>query len=96
MWSGNLNDDDIVQYSGTNPDVPSILSVVLNDSGNFLNFLSYIINGYNANDVNMDGKTQYTDSEPDTTLILQNVLAHPGNFLNFTSYQIHVLTPHTY
>jgi hypothetical protein len=93
LWAGNVNGDTVIQYSGTNPDVPSILSEVLNDPGNFLNFPTYIVQGYNVHDVNMDGKTQYTGTEPDTPFILQNVIAHPGNFLNFSTYQIQEQLP---
>ena len=88
MWSGNANGDTVVQYSGTNPDTPDILSEILNDAGNFLNFPTYAVSGYNVNDVNMDGNTQYSGTNPDTPFILQNVLAHPGNFLNFSTYDI--------
>jgi len=88
MWTGNVNADTIVQYSGTTPDVPSILSTVLNDPGNFLNFPTFAVTGYNVHDINMDGSTQYAGTTPDTPVILQNVLAHPGNFLNFSTYQI--------
>lgn len=93
LWAGNVNGDDIIQYSGTTPDVPSILSEVLNDPGNFLNFPTYIVNGYNIHDINMDGKTQYTGTEPDSPFILQNILTHPGNFLNFSTYQIQEQLP---
>jgi hypothetical protein len=93
MWSGNVNGDTIVQYSGTTPDAPSLLSEVLNDSGNFLNFPTYVVTGYSAFDVNMDGNIQYTGTTPDTPFILQNVLAHPGNFLNFSTYQIQEQLP---
>lgn len=93
MWAGNVNGDDIVQYSGTAPDAPSVLSEVLNASGNFLNFPTYVLEEYNANDVNMDGNTQYTGTTPDTPFILQNVLAHSGNFLNFSTYQIQEQLP---
>ncbi|MGB1308466.1 MAG: hypothetical protein ACPG6B_06125, partial [Oceanihabitans sp.] len=93
LWAGNVNGDAFVQYSGTNPDAPSILSEVLNDSGNFLNFPTHVINGYNNHDINMDGKTQYTGTSPDTPFLLQNVLAHPGNFLNFGTYQIQEQLP---
>ena len=88
MWSGNVNGDTAVQYSGTTPDAPAILSKVLNDAGNFLNFPTYTVSGYDSNDVNMDGNTQYTGTNPDTPFILQNILTHPGNFLNFSTYQI--------
>ncbi|WP_157560211.1 hypothetical protein U8527_04810 [Kordia algicida OT-1] len=93
LWAGNVNGDTFVQYSGTNPDSPSILSEVLNDPGNFLNFPTYVVNGYNVHDVNLDGGTQYTGTSPDTPTLLQNVLAHPGNFLNFSTYQIQEQLP---
>jgi Leucine-rich repeat (LRR) protein len=88
MWCGNVNQDTVVQYSGTSPDTPDILSEVLNDAGNFLNFPTYSVTGYNINDANMDSVIQYSGTNPDTPFILQNVLAHPGNFLNFSTYQI--------
>jgi hypothetical protein len=93
MWAGNVNGDDIVQYSGTAPDAPGILSEVLNASGNFLNFPTYSLGGYHVHDINMDSNTQYTGTTPDTPFILQNVLAHPGNFLNFSTYQIQEQLP---
>ncbi|WP_156169112.1 hypothetical protein [Kordia jejudonensis] len=93
LWAGNVNGDTAVQYSGTTPDAPSILSEVLNDPGNFLNFPTFVVNGYNVNDVNLDGNTQYTGTTPDTPFLLQNVLAHPGNFLNFSTYQIQEQLP---
>ncbi|MFK7750261.1 MAG: hypothetical protein AB8B65_17860 [Kordia sp.] len=93
MWAGNVNGDTVVQYSGTTPDSPSILSEVLNAPGNFLNFPTFALTGYNVHDVNMDGITQYTGTTPDTPLILQNVLSHPGNFLNFSTYQIQEQLP---
>lgn len=93
LWSGNANGDTLVQYTGGTPDTPSVLSEVLNNPGNFLNFPTYIVAGYNMNDINMDGNTQYTGTTPDTPFILQNVLAHPGNFLNFSTYQIQEQLP---
>jgi hypothetical protein len=88
MWTGNVNGDSNIQYSGTTPDSPLILSTVLNNAGNFLNLPTYTETGYNLEDINLDGNVQYTGTTPDTPFILQNVLAHPGNFLNFSTYQI--------
>lgn len=93
MWAGNVNGDTIVQYSGTTPDAPEILSLVLNDPGNFLNFSTFIVSGYNTNDLTMDGSIQYEGVNPDSPFILQNVLAHPGNFLNFSTFQIQEQLP---
>ena len=88
MWSGNVNGDINIQYSGTTPDSSIILSEVLNDAGNFLNFPTYVVEGYSNSDVNMDNKIQYTGTTPDTPYLLQNILFHPTNFLNFSTYQI--------
>ena len=88
LWAGDSNNDSSIQYSGSTPDTPSILSFVLNDSGNFLNLPTYAVTGYFNGDVNMDGNTQYAGTSPDTPSILQNVLSHPGNFLNFSTYLI--------
>ena len=88
MWAGDTNGDGIVQYSGGNSDVPSILSEVLNEPGNFLNFPTYNFSEYSTFDVNMNANIQYSGGEPDTPYILQNVFEHPGNFLNFNTYQI--------
>ncbi|WP_240321192.1 leucine-rich repeat domain-containing protein [Kordia sp. SMS9] len=93
MWSGNVNGDNFVQYLGGTPDTTAILSAALNDPGNFLNFSTFIINGYNDNDVDMSGTTQYEGGFADSPLILQNVLAHPGNFLNFSTFQIQEQLP---
>ncbi len=93
MWAGNANNDAILQYVGTNPDTPTILSTVLNDAGNFLNFPTYTVVGYNINDINMDGSIQYSGISPDTPLIIQNILAHPGNFLNFSTYFVQEQLP---
>ncbi len=93
MWCGDVNGDSIIQYSGTDPDVPAILSEILNDSGNFLNFPTYAITGYNDNDIDMNGTIQYSGTDPDTPFILQNVLAHPSNFFGFSTYQILGQTP---
>ncbi|MBC8755655.1 hypothetical protein H2O64_13335 [Kordia sp. YSTF-M3] len=93
LWAGNVNGDIVVQYTGATPDTTGVLSEVLNNPGNFLNFPTYIVTGYNVHDVDMDGNTQYTGTMPDTPFILQNVLAHPGNFLNFSTYQIQEQLP---
>ncbi|MEM9680143.1 MAG: hypothetical protein AAF901_07440 [Bacteroidota bacterium] len=93
LWAGNVNNDFAIQYSGTDADSPSILSQVLNDPNNVLNFPTFISNGYLNTDVNMDGKTQYTGTNPDTPILLQNVLSHPENFLNFSTFQIQEQLP---
>ncbi|MEM6719887.1 MAG: lectin-like protein [Bacteroidota bacterium] len=96
LWCGNVNQDLVIQYSGTSPDTPDILSEILNDAGNFLNFPTYSVTGYNAKDANMDGVIQYSGTNPDTPFILQNVLAHPGNFLNFSTFQIQEQLPENF
>ncbi|WP_162182443.1 BspA family leucine-rich repeat surface protein [Lacinutrix jangbogonensis] len=93
LWSGNTNGDQYVQYTGATPDVPNILSTVLNNPGNFLNFPTYSFSEYNTNDVDMNGSIQYSGASPDSPFILQNTLSHPGNFLNFSTYRIQEQLP---
>ncbi|WP_162182448.1 GEVED domain-containing protein [Lacinutrix jangbogonensis] len=93
LWSGDVNADKKVQYSGTSPDSSSILSHVLNDIGNVFNFPTFSVSGYNNNDVDMNGETQYAGTGPDTPFILQNVVSHSGNFLNFSTYTIEEQLP---
>ncbi|NQY30858.1 MAG: hypothetical protein HRT69_15500 [Flavobacteriaceae bacterium] len=88
MWTGDVNGDGILQYTGATPDTPSILSNVLNDVGNFLNLPTYNVTGYNANDVDMNGGAQYTGAAPDSPNLLKNTLSHPGNFLNLSTFSI--------
>lgn len=93
LWAGDANGDNMIQYAGTNPDLPSMLSNVLNDPGNFLNFPTFSVSGYNDNDIDMNGTSQYSGTSPDTPYILQNVLSNPGNFLNFSTYAIQEQLP---
>ena len=93
LWAGNANGDNVVQYSGSSADAPNILSTVLNDPSNFLNFPTFTLSGYRNDDLNMDGNTQYSGSTPDTPYILQNVLSHPSNFLNFSTFAIQEQLP---
>ncbi len=96
MWSGNVNEDDVIQATGTNADTAAVLSSVLNDPANIFNFPTYTARGYHLNDTNMDGKIQYTGTTPDSPFILQNVLEHPGNFLKFNTYQIQEQIPNNF
>lgn len=93
MWAGDVNNDGIVQYSGGTADSPSILSLVLNDAGNFLNFPTYLVNGYNNQDINMDGITQYVGGTSELPFLLQNVLSYPANFLNLSTWPIEEQLP---
>ncbi len=88
MWAGDVNGDAVVQYTGGTADSADILTYVLNDAGNFLNFPTYTVNAYSSNDIDMNGSCQYSGGASDTPFLLQNALSHPGNFLNFTTFAI--------
>jgi len=88
MWAGDVNGDAVVQYTGGTADSAVILTDVLNDAGNFLNFPTFAVNSYSANDIDMNGSFQYTGGAADTAFLLQNALSHPNNFLNFTTFAI--------
>ena len=93
LWSGDVNQDHLIQYTGSSPDTPYILSYVLNDSNNFLNLPTFSITGYNQFDLDLDGNTQYTGANPDSPILLQNILSHPSNILNFSTFIIEEQLP---
>ncbi|WP_299434700.1 matrixin family metalloprotease [uncultured Aquimarina sp.] len=93
MWAGDANADGIVQYSGSAPETPTILSFVLNHSSNFLGLPSWSIDEYTETDLNLDQTSQYTGTNTDVPIILQNVLANPANFLSLPSWPIEAQLP---
>ncbi len=66
-WSGDVNGDAAVKYTGSGNDRdPQLLTV----GGTTPN---KVITGYGTTDVNLDGSTKYTGPANDRDLILQNV-----------------------
>lgn len=67
LWSGNVNFDDVLKYTGSDNDRDPILvriggSVPTN-----------VATGYHSEDVNMDGKVKYTGANNDRDPILVNI-----------------------
>jgi len=93
LWSGDVNGDSIVQHSGGFPDVPAVLSFVLNDAGNFFNLPTFSVVGYFNYDVDMNGISQFSGSNPEAPIVLQNVLVHPSNFFNLSTFPIDAQLP---
>ena len=67
MWSGDVNDDRSLKYTGMQNDRDPILVAVGGTTPN------NTVAGYRRDDVNMDGTTKYTGSANDRDLLLQNV-----------------------
>lgn len=67
LWSGDVNFDHQLRYTGTNNDRDPILQRI----GGIVP--TSIISGYLPEDVNMDGVVKYTGTGNDRDLILQNI-----------------------
>lgn len=67
MWSGDVVNDGIVAYVGTNNDRDPILQTV----GGAVP--THTISAYSSSDLNLDGQVKYTGSFNDRDLILQNI-----------------------
>lgn len=88
MWSGNANSNGEVRYNGTANDVDNIRDLVLGEPNNFLNILSFPINGYNTQDVNMNGVVRYNGTANDIDHIRDIILGLSNNFLNILSFPL--------
>lgn len=67
LWSGDVNFDGVVRYTGTDNDRDLILMTI----GSIVP--SNTVTGYLPDDVNMDGIVMYTGTYNDRDIILQNI-----------------------
>lgn len=67
LWSGNVNGNSMVSYTGSGNDRDPILQAL--GSSPITGFIS----GYWGTDVNMDGKVRYTGASNDRDPILENI-----------------------
>jgi hypothetical protein len=87
MWSGSVNSDNKVKYSGLTNDPQTILNNVLAFPANTTGAYNYnAAFGYFEGDVNMDRKVKYSGLGNDAQPILNNVLAYPGNTTGAYNY----------
>ena len=76
LWAGDVNQDHLIKYNGSNNDKNVILSVV------GLTTPNNIINAYHKADINLDGLVKYNGASNDKNVILSNVgLLTPNNIL---------------
>ncbi len=79
MWSGNVNMDGKVAYSGADSDDEALLNAILGNPENTNGEKSFPIMGYVTGDLNMDGKAVYQGSGSDKYLITTSVVLNPLN-----------------
>uniref|UniRef100_UPI002606C037 hypothetical protein n=1 Tax=uncultured Lacinutrix sp. TaxID=574032 RepID=UPI002606C037 len=83
MWSGDVNEDGQLNYSGGQSDAPGIRSKVFNDPNNSVfggpPVASYQSVGYNTTDIDMDGLTVYSGGASDVLHIRNNIFNNPSN-----------------
>lgn len=67
LWSGNVNGNTVVSYTGSGNDRDLILQAFGSSPA------TGSISGYLATDVTMDGKVRYTGANNDRDPILENI-----------------------
>jgi len=68
LWSGDVNGDGVIKYTGASNDRDLILQAI----GGVVP-TNVVSGAYRGEDVNMDGQVKYTGANNDRDLILQNV-----------------------
>ena len=88
MWSGNVNGDTTIKFSGSNAEPTNIKSAILNNPGNFFNSIFFSPQGYFDEDVNMNGAIKFSGADSEPLFIKSNILSNPGNFFNSIFFTI--------
>ena len=89
LWAGNALDDTDIIYQGTQNDVNSIYTQVVNAGSNFFVSPSYKLKGYFSGDIDMNGEAIFQGTGNDVELIYQNILKnHAGNVLKLNYFKI--------
>ncbi|MBP7848865.1 MAG: hypothetical protein KA053_01185 [Lentimicrobiaceae bacterium] len=83
MIAGDITDDKMLKYSGSNNDRSPILQRILGVVGGTA--INALIQGYYREDLRMDGNVKYSGSNNDPSMIIQNLVTLTGsNAINAT------------
>ena len=83
LIAGDITDDKMLKYSGSNNDRSPILQRILGVVGGTA--INALIQGYYREDLRMDGNVKYSGSNNDPSMIIQNLVTLTGsNAINAT------------
>jgi len=77
MLSGDLNQNYVLKYSGSNNDRGPVLQRIVNVTGS--TSITSTTNGYYPEDLNMDGVVKYSGQGNDPSIIIQNLVTKTGS-----------------
>jgi hypothetical protein len=93
MWAGDVDNNGVIQYVGSQAETPSILAFIMNDPSNTLELPTWPVTGYHPFDTDLNATVQYVGSNSELPFILQNIYAFPGNIFDLPSQQIEQQLP---
>ncbi|WP_299333668.1 hemagglutinin protein [uncultured Psychroserpens sp.] len=88
LWTGDVNSDKSLKFSGSNNDTNAIKDSILSDPLNVLNFITFSSSGYLNGDIDLNGTARFSGAPNDSNPIKDNILSHPGNFLGLSTFII--------
>lgn len=77
MISGDLNQDNVLKYSGPFNDRSLVLQRIVQSTGS--NIITSTVSGYYPEDVSMDGTLRYSGPGNDPSRIIQNLISLTGS-----------------
>jgi len=88
MWAGDINQDGVIKYQGSDNDNTILKNDILSQSSNLFNILTYTYNDYSPLDATLDGVIKYQGSNNDNTIVKNNILDYPSNLFNILTATI--------
>lgn len=89
LWAGNALPDKEEMFQGTQNDVNTIYTQVVNAKSNFFVSPSYKFKGYYTVDVDMNGEAIFQGTGNDVEFIYENIIKnHIGNILELNYFKI--------
>lgn len=79
LWGGDANGDKAIFYTGPSSDASPIFSKILFAPGNTFFSVSYTVDEYSIEDLNLDGRVIYTGPLTEVNVLFLNILLHPLN-----------------
>jgi hypothetical protein len=93
LWTGDVNNNGQIRFSGSNNDTNVIKDEILAHPLNGFHSVTYTATGYLSIDVDMNDNGKFSGSNNDSNIIKDNVLAHPSNGFHSPTFTINTTVP---
>lgn len=86
LWSGDLNNDTKIQFSGAGNDVNTLKDFIIANAP--LPLLTIPVSGYFNEDLDLNGQAKFSGSDNDSNLVKDIIIGHPLNILGLPTFTI--------